>query len=179
VALTATIYNIDIDLADGDRQVYETLALRVARHPSESEAYLLTRVLAYALEYTEGIAFSRGLSEPDEPAISVRDLTGALRAWVEIGTPDAGRLHRAAKAADRVVVYTHKDPAQFVRQLAGERIHRIEALELYSIDRALITALAGRLDRRMAFSLSITDHDLYISIGSDTLTGGVIRHAVV
>ena len=165
MALTATIYNIDIDLADADRQVYETLALRVARHPSESEAYLLTRVLAYALEYREGIAFSRGLSQPDEPAISVRDLTGALRVWVEVGTPDAERLHRAAKAADRVVVYTHKDPAQFVRQLAGERIHRIEALELYSIDRSLITALAERLDRRMAFGLSITDRDLYISIG--------------
>ena len=178
MALTATIYNIDIDLADADRQVYETLALRVARHPSESEAYLLTRVLAYALEYREGIAFSRGLSEPDEPAISVRDLTGALRAWVEVGTPDAERLHRAAKAADRVVVYTHKDPAQFVRQLAGERIHRIEALELYSIDRTLITALAERLDRRMAFSLSITDRDLYISIGSDTLSGGVTRHTI-
>ena len=178
MALTATIYNIDIDLADADRQVYETLALRVARHPSESEAYLLTRVLAYALEYTEGIAFSRGLSEPDEPAISVRDLTGALRVWVEVGTPDAERLHRAAKAADRVVVYTHKDPAQFVRQLAGERIHRIEALELYSIDRSLITALAERLDRRMAFGLSITDRDLYISIGSDTLTGGVTRHTI-
>ncbi len=178
MALTATIYNIDIDLADADRQVYETLALRVARHPSESEAYLLTRVLAYALEYTEGITFSRGLSEPDEPAISVRDLTGALRVWVEVGTPDADRLHRAAKAADRVVVYTHKDPAQFVRQLAGERIHRIEALELYSIDRRLLTALAERLDRRMAFSLSITDRDLYVSIGSDTLTGGVTRHAV-
>ena len=179
MALTATIYNVDIDLADADRQVYETLALRVARHPSESEAYLLTRVLAYALEYTEGIAFSRGLSDPDEPAISVRDLTGALRVWVEVGTPDAERLHRAAKAADRVVVYTHKDPAQFVRQLAGERIHRIEALEVYSIDRALITALAERIDRRMAFGLSITDRDLYISIGSDTLTGGVTRHRIV
>lgn len=178
VALTATIYTIDIDLADADRRVYETLALRVARHPSESEAYLVTRVLAYALEYTEGIVFSRGLSDPDEPAIAVRDLTGVLRVWVEVGTPDAERLHRAAKAAARVVVYTHKDPTQFVRQLAGERIHRIEALEVYSIDRGLITALAERLDRRMAFSLSITDRDLYISIGSDTLTGGVTRHVI-
>ena len=179
MALTATIYNLDIDLADADRQVYETLTLRLARHPSESEAYLLTRVLAYALEYTRGIAFSRGLSEPDEPAISVRDLTGALRVWVEVGTPDAERLHRAAKAADRVVVYTHKDPAQFLRQLAGARIHRIEALELYSIDRGLIGALAERLDRRMAFSLSVSDRDLYLSIGLDTLTGGVTRHAIV
>ena len=97
-SLTATIYNFDIDFADHDRQAYETLALRVARHPSESEEYLWTRVLAYALEFTSGIEFSKGgLSDPDEPAIAVRDLTGALRAWIEVGTPDAERLHRAAK----------------------------------------------------------------------------------
>jgi uncharacterized protein YaeQ len=178
VALSSTIYNFDIDLADAGRQVYETLALRVARHPSESEPYLLTRVMAYALEYTDGIGFSRGLSEPDEPAIFVRDLTGALRVWVEIGTPDAERLHRAAKAAPRVVVYTHKDPAQIVRRLAGERIHHVEALELYAIDRGFLGDLAARLDRRMAFSLSVTDGDLYLSIGSDTLTGHVTRHVV-
>jgi uncharacterized protein YaeQ len=178
VALSSTIYNFDIDLADADRQVYETLALRVARHPSESEPYLLTRVLAYALEYTEGIGFSRGLSEPDEPAIFVRDLTGAIRVWVEIGTPDAERLHRAAKAAPRVVVYTHKDPAQIVRRLAGERIHHVEALELYAVDRGLLGELSARLDRRMAFGLSVTGGDLYLSIGSDTLTGGVTRHPV-
>jgi uncharacterized protein YaeQ len=176
VALSSTIYNFDIDLADADRQVYEALTLRVARHPSESEPYLLTRVLAYALEYTEGIGFSRGLSEPDEPAIFVRDLTGALCVWVEIGTPDADRLHRAAKAAPRVVVYTHKDPGQIVRRLAGERIHRVEALELYAIDRGLLGELTARLDRRMAFSLSVTDRDLYLSIGSDTLTGSVTHH---
>src|SRR5882762_8474744 len=99
MALTATIHNFEIELADSDRNRYESLALRVARHPSESEEYLVTRVLAYALEFTEGIAFSRGLSEPDEPAISVRDLTGVLRAWIEIGTPDAARLHKASKAA--------------------------------------------------------------------------------
>ena len=96
MALTATIYNFDIDLADSDRGVYETLALRVARHPSESEDYLLTRVLAYAMEFGDGIEFSAGgLSTPDEPAITIRDLTGALRAWIEVGTPDAERLHRA------------------------------------------------------------------------------------
>ena len=128
MALTATIYNFRIELADSDREVYESLALRVARHPSESEEYLLTRVLAYALEFTEGIEFSRGLSEPDEPAIRVRDLTGALRSWIEIGTPDAGRLHKACKVAPRVAVYTHKDPAQLIGKLAGERIHRAETL---------------------------------------------------
>ena len=177
--IAATVYNFEIELADSDRLVYESLALRVARHPSESEEYLVTRVLAYALEYTEGITFSRGLSEPDEPPIAVRDLTGTLRAWIDIGSPDAARLHKAAKAAPRVAVYTHKDPAQLIRNLAGERIHRAEALELYAVDRALVAALAGRLERRMAFSLSINERDLYLSIGDATLMGPVSRCALV
>ena len=178
MTLTATIYNFDIDLADADRNVYESLALRLARHPSESEEYLLTRVLAYTLEFCEGIVFSSGLSEPDEPAISVRDLTGAIRSWIDIGTPDAARLHKASKAAPRVVVYTHKHLAQLVSRLAGEKIHRAEAIELYAIDRALIHALAARLERRMAFSLSITDRELYVSIDTATLTGLVVRHSL-
>ena len=175
MALTATIFNFDVDLADNDRGVYESLTLRIAQHPSESDEYLVTRLLAYLLEYDEGIAFSRGVSEPDEPTVSVRDLTGAIRTWIDIGTPDAARLHKASKAAARVVVYTHKDPDQFVRRLEGERIHRADALELYAIDRPLIGALAARLERRMAFSRSITDRELSISMGSETLTGAVTR----
>ncbi len=175
MALTATMYNFDIELADADRRVYESLALRVARHPSESAEYLVTRVLAYVLEFAEGIEFSRGVSDPEEPALAVRDLTGAITTWIEIGTPDAARLHKASKAAARVVVYTHKDPDQFLRRLAGERIHRAAALDLYAIDRGLIAALTARLERRVAFSLSVTDRELYVSIGTDTLTGTVTR----
>ena len=177
MALTATIYNFDIELADNDRDVYESLALRVARHPSESEEYLIARVIAYLLEFTEGIEFSRGVSTPDEPTIAVRDLTGTLKTWIDIGTPDADRLHKASKLAKRVVVYTHKDPAQFVKQLAGRRIHNADVLELYALDRALVSALVARLERRVAFSVSITDRELYLSIGPDQLTGRVVRLA--
>jgi len=179
VATGATIYNFDIDLADADRSVYETLALRLARHPSESEEYLVTRVLAYAMEHAEGIAFATGgLSDPDEPAITVRDLTGAVRVWIEVGSPDAARLHKASKASPRVVIYTHKDAERLALRLSGERIHRAEALELYAIDPALIGALASRLDRRMAFALSISHSELFVSIGDDTLTGQVVRSAI-
>ena len=115
------------------------------------------------------------MSDPDEPTIAVRDLTGAIKTWIDIGTPDAARLHKASKAAGRVAVYTHKDPTQFLKQLAGEKIHRPEALELYAIDRALISGLVARLERRVAFSLSVTDHELYVSIGPDNLTGTVLR----
>ncbi len=176
VATGATVYTFDIDLADADRQIYETLALRVARHPSESSEYLVTRVLAYALEFEEGLAFSTGgLSDPDEPALASRDLTGALRSWIEIGSPDAVRLHKASKASPRVVVYSHKDVERLASRLEGERIHRAADLELYSIDTKLISALVARLDRRMAFALSVSERELFISIGTDTLTGRITR----
>ena len=179
VATGATLYNFDIDLADADRSVYESLALRLARHPSESEEYLVTRVLAYALEHAEGIAFSTGgLSDTDEPALTIRDLSGALRAWIEIGSPAAARVHQASKASPRVVIYTHKDVERLASRLSGERIHRAEAIELYAIDPDLISALASRLDRRMAFALSVSDRELFVSIGTDTLTGQVVRRAI-
>lgn len=173
MALTATIYSFEVELADVDRGVYESLALRVARQPSETEEFLLNRVLAYCLEYTEGIAFSRGLAEPDEPALAVRDLTGAWRCWIEIGAPSAARLHKASKTAPRVVIYVHKDPEPLLRQLAGERIHRAEALEIYAVDRALLDALVARLERRMVFALAVTDRHLYVTLAETTLSGVV------
>ena len=118
MALTATIYNFDIDLSDSDRGVYETVALRVAQHPSESNEYLIARVLAYLLEYAEGIVFSRGVSEPEEPMISVRDLTGKISSWIEIGTPDSARLHRLmARGSDGLLAAALRaaSPAKYRR----------------------------------------------------------------
>jgi uncharacterized protein YaeQ len=175
MALTATIYNFDIELADVDRGVYEALSFKVACQPSETEEYLMSRVLAYCLEYAEGIAFSRGIAEADVPALAVRDLTGALQVWIDVGAPDAGRLHKASKAARRVAVYTHRDPAQLVRQLAGERIHRSAELELYGIERSLIDALVGRLDRRNSWQISVTERHLYVTVNGATLEGDVTR----
>jgi uncharacterized protein YaeQ len=175
MALGATIHVFEIELADSDRGVYQSLTLRVARHPSETAEYLLTRVLAYCLEYTEGIAFSNGLSDPDEPTIGVRDLTGVLRVWIEVGAPDAERLHRASKAAPRVAVYAHKDAAQLAARLSGERIHRIETLELYAVDRDWLANLAKRLTRRMAFTLTVASQHVYLSLGEETMSSLVER----
>jgi uncharacterized protein YaeQ len=175
VALASTIHHFEVRLSDVDRGVYETLSFKAARHPSESAENLAVRVLAYCLEYAEGLSFSRGIADPDEPALAVRDLTGMLRAWIDTGSPDAARLHRASKAAPRVVVYTHKDPAVLVKQLSGEKIHRAEALELYSFEPAFIAQLVKRIDRRTSFDLSVNERHLYLSIGGDTLAGEVTK----
>ena len=176
MALTATVYNFDVNLSDVDRGVYESLAIRAAQHPSESPEFLVTRLLAYCLEYVEGITFGKGLHEPDEPAVVVRDLTGRLVKWIDIGTPDAARIHRASKLADAVAIYTHKDAAALVRQLGAERIHKAERIPVYGVDRALVADLAERLDRRMKLDLMVTERTLYVTLGGATLEGEVTEH---
>jgi uncharacterized protein YaeQ len=169
MALSATVYVFTVRLADADRNVHETLTLRVARHPSESAEYLLTRVLAYCLEYTAGITFSKGLADPDEPAIVVRDLTGALRSWIDIGNPEAGRLHKAGKAAPQVVVYVHRDLETWMARLGEARIHRAPELKIVALDPALLATLSSRLERRMELDLSVSEGALYIALGGETL----------
>jgi uncharacterized protein YaeQ len=176
LAQGATIHQFEVQLSNVDRGVYEAVNLRIARHPSENEEFMCARVLAFCLEHQEGLAFSKGLAEPDQPALEVRDLTGDLQAWIEVGAPDAARLHRASKSAPRVAVYTHTDPDRYWASLAGERIHRAESLELYGLDRALVAALVARLDRRMTMELSITEGALYMTLGGELLTGELRTH---
>lgn len=167
------MYVFTVRLSDADRSVYETLTLRVAQHPSETPEYLVTRVLAYCLEYTEGIVFSKGISDPDEPTIAVRDLTGVLKTWIDIGTPEAARLHRASKAAGRVAVYSHRDVTAWLARIAGERIHRGEALEIHVMDREMVAALVSRLERRMEIDMAVTERTVYLSVGDETFAGTI------
>ena len=158
----STVFVFDIELSDVDRGVYEALSLKVAQHPSESDTYLVTRVLAYCLEYTEGIGFTLGLSDADEPPIAVTDLTGRRVATIEVGTPDPARLHKATKATERVVVYCHKDPQAWLRALGAAKIYAPERLTGWQLERAAVDALAESLQRRNRWSLSRTEDTLYI-----------------
>ena len=165
MALSATIHTFVVQLADVDRGVYQDLELRVARHPSETAEFMLTRLLAYCLEYEDGIAFSDGgVSATDEPAVLVRDLTGRLTAWIDIGAPDADRIHRAAKLADRVAIYTHRDPAKVLAPLTGKRIHHAEAIPLYSFDRPFVDAASAAVERRNTVALSVTERSLFLDL---------------
>jgi uncharacterized protein YaeQ len=179
MALSATIYNFDIQLADADRNVYEALALRIARHPSESSEYLFTRVLAYCLEHTEGLTFSNGgLSDPDAPALAVRDLTGTMQRWIEVGAPDAARLHKASKAVPHVAVYAHRDIDAWLAKLRDEKIHRAAALEIYPLDRELLAGLSAKLDRRMQLDVSISERHLYITVAGETFSAVIEQRSI-
>ena len=171
----ATVYNFELVLSDVDRGVYETLTFRVAQHPSESDAYMVARILAYGLEYEEGLEFGPGLSTADTPALAVNDLTGQLLAWIDIGTPAADRLHRVSKAADRVAVYCHKPPAPWLATLAGQRVHQSERIAIYAFDPRFIQDLAEILARRNAWALSRVEGELYIESDGQSHIGAVTQ----
>ena len=163
MALTATVRRFEIALADSDRNVYEQLDLRVAQHPSESERYLIARVVARALEHAEGVDFTRGLAADDEPALWQRDLRGDLRAWIEIGAPSVDRLHRASKTGARIVVYGWRQLDALATALADEDTHRAEAIEIYALDGDFLDAVAATLDRNNRWDLSVAGGTVYLS----------------
>lgn len=177
MALNATVHSFTVGLADLDRGVYDDLELRVARHPSETAEFMLTRLLAYCLEYTEGISFSDGgVSSTDQPAVLARDATGALTAWIEVGAPDAERVHRGSKSAERVAIYTHRDPVKVLAQYHGKRIHRAERIPLYSVDRAFVDAAVAVVERRNTATLSVTEGTLYLEINGAAFETVVHEH---
>lgn len=165
MAQPSTVRRFEIQLADSDRGVYEALDLRAAQHPSESDRYLVARLIARCLEHAEGVTFSKGLSADDEPALWQRDLTDRLLAWIEVGAPSVERLHRASKTGARVVVYAWQRPAELARQIAEGKVHRAADLAVYALDPAFLDRVAATLDRNNAWDLSVSGGALYLTIG--------------
>jgi uncharacterized protein YaeQ len=176
MALTATIYHLQITLSDVDRAVYEALDLRLARHPSETMRYMLTRTLAYALSYEDGIAFSKGgLSAAEEPPVAVRDPTGVLVRWIDVGAPSAERLHKASKAAETVALFTHSDLALLQREAATRAIHKVHEIAVYRVEPAFLDAIEPKVERHTKLELVRSDGQLYVTVGGALLEGTLTR----
>lgn len=162
--MAATVFHFAIALSDVDRGVYETLELRVAQHPSETDRYLVTRVLARALEHGDGVDFTKGLAAADEPALWRRDLRGDLLGWIEIGSPTPERLHRALKACEHVAVYGTQRMAELARAVASFGAHRASELAIFALDPALVDSVAATLDRNNRWELSVSGGTIYLTI---------------
>lgn len=176
MALTATMYHFQINVSDVDRGVYEALDLRIARHPSETMRFLVTRTLAYCLNYEDGITFSKGgVSSTDEPPVLVRDRTGLLTTWIEVGAPAADRLHKASKAAPRVALYSHVELSLLLREAQSRPIHRLDQIELWRLEPEFLDALDGALEKNSKFELVRTDEQLYVTLPHGQVSGTLTR----
>ena len=176
MAQGSTLYRFKIELSDVGRSIYESLSFRVAMHASESPPFLLTRVLAYILNYEDGLEFSAGLSTPEEPAIRLLDSNGAIAKWIDIGNPTARRIHKASKASKNVLVYTYKDPENLKKEVAGEQVHRVEEIEVFSFQSSFLKELEDVLARDNAWTVIHDEGDLIVTSGERTWMGRVETH---
>ena len=177
MALPATIQRFTIELADVDRDVYETIELRTAKHPSETDVYLVTRVIACLLHQSDGATMSRaGLCDPDDPPVLVRDLTGQMTHWIDLGLPAAARLHKASKAAQHVIVYCHKEPTAHLHNLSRTQIYRAEDIEFLALPPRLLEDIARHLARNNSWNVVRTEGELFITVGTQTFQGALTRH---
>lgn len=161
MANASTLYRFHVELSDIDRGVYDTLDLRVARHPSEDEERLVVRTLAHVLAAEDGLEFGRGLSSTEDAALWTRSLMGEVKTWIDVGLPSADRLHRASKLAGRVLVVTHKPPDVLRKEWGSRKIHRSHEVEVIQLDPPLVRTLATNLQRNVQW---------YVTIQSDVLT---------
>lgn len=173
LATSATIYRFQVELSDIDRSVYETLELRVARHPSEDEERMVVRVLARAIAHEEGLEFGRGLSTTEDAGLWSHTLTGQVGTWIDVGAPAAERLHRAAKQSERLLVFTHKPEEVLRREWRVRKIHRAGEILVYRLPEDMVRRLAEDVARKANWFVNIHDGVLGVTSGDLSLEGQI------
>ena len=171
MANTATIRKARLQIADMDRQYYQSHALTLAQHPSETNDRLAVRLLAYMLNASDSLTFSADLSSDDHEAeLSERTLTGDIITWIAFGTPDEKWLRKASNRAERVILYAYGDRAVSVWWPQQENaLQRYRNLSVYQLMDDQIATVAGQIDRSMDWQCNISDGQLMLTTGTDTL----------
>ncbi len=178
MAKTSTLYRFQVELADIDRSVYETLDLRVACHPSEDAERLVIRVLARLMAHEEGLDFGRGLSNAEDAALWTKTPHGSIATWIDVGCPSADRLHRASKAADRVIVYTSKGDSMLRKEWSSQPVHHSDEIEVVRIPPSFAQDLTSLLKRNMQWYLTIQEGALSVADGEQSFNAMLDRTTV-
>ena len=167
MALKPTIYKFEINLSDMDRHVYDTLNLTVAQHPSESVERMMARVLAYCLNVSPELEFTRGVSATDEPDLWAHSLSGELLLWIDVGEPSADRLKKASRSGANAKVYSINTKSDvWWRQVKHDDL----SISFYRLKWPELVALAKVTSRTMSLSISISDNSLFVSADETGLT---------
>jgi uncharacterized protein YaeQ len=169
MALKATIYKADLQIADMDRNYYQEHALTIARHPSETDERMMIRLLAFALHADPALAFTKDLFDVDEPALWQKDLTGAIQTWIEVGQPDEKRLMKACGRAARVIVYSYSATSHIWFKQIANKVERAKNLSIVNIPFEASAALERLAKRSMQLQCTIQDSQIWLTDGADTV----------
>jgi uncharacterized protein YaeQ len=164
MALKATIFKADLQIADMDRNYYHDHSLIIARHPSETDERMMVRVLAYAMHADEALSFGKGLSDEDEPDLWLKDLTGVIRKWIDVGQPDEKRMRRACGRADQVFVYAYGGHGTKVWwDKVGGDVERCGNLTVIQLPLAACQGLAKLAQRNMQLNCTIQEGQVWMA----------------
>ena len=170
MALKATIFKASMQISDMDRNYYQSHALTIARHPSETDERMMVRLLAFALNAHEALAFGKGLSADDEPDLWRKDLTGAIEQWIDVGQPDEKRLRKACGRAQAVAVYSYGGSgAAMWRDNIQHTLARCRNLAVYAVPLAAGQAMTKLADRNMQLTYTVQDGEVWVANERDTV----------
>jgi len=164
MALKATIFKAELQIADIDGNYYHDHALTIARHPSETDERMMVRLLAFALHADEALAFGKGLSADDEADLWQKDLTGAIKLWIDVGLPDERSVRKACGRAERVVIYSYGGRvADMWWEQASGKLQRCENLTVLNLTSESSRALAKLAQRNMRLHCTVQDGQIWLS----------------
>ncbi|MCM2307973.1 MAG: YaeQ family protein [Sulfuritalea sp.] len=169
MALKSTIFKVELQIADLDRNYYQNHTLTVARHPSETDERMMVRVLAFAMHADPALTFGKGLSSEDEPDLWRKDLTGAIELWIDVGLPDEKRIRRACGRSQQVVVLTYggrvADMWWQQNQAALQRQDKLTVINLSTEDSRALAALA---ERGMQLQCTLQEAELWLIVDGES-----------
>ncbi len=169
MALKATIYKADLQIADMDRHFYETQALTLARHPSETDERMMVRLVAFAIHANEALTFTKGLFDVEEPDLWQKDLTGAIELWIEVGQPDEKVILKACGRSEHVVVYSYSATSHIWWKQIANKVERCKNLTVINLPAEATEQLARMAQRSMQLQCTIQDGQIWLTDGSETV----------
>ena len=170
MALKPTIYKAQVELADSDRNIFESLPLTIACHPSETLERMAVRLLAFCLQAQRGLEFTKGLSTNDEPDLWRHSDSGELEQWIEIGQPEEPRLRKACGKSGEVLVYAFGKSADTWWKLNSEAIAKLPRLGVWQFHWPEVEALTALVDRTMNLNVSIVGGVIYVDNGTESVS---------
>jgi uncharacterized protein YaeQ len=170
MAHNATIFKIQLNIADTDRGYYGDHNLTIARHPSETDERMMARVLAFIAHAHERLQFTKGLSAEDEPDLWQKNLSEEIELWINVGLPDEKRIRKACSRSPQVFVYLYGGRnADLWWQQNADKLARFEHLSIINLPKTATDELASLVERTMQLQCTIQDNQIWINNGSSTV----------
>ena len=171
MALKATIFKAELTISDTDRGYYATHALTIARHPSETDERMMVRLLAFALNASDSLQFTTGLSTEGEPDLWQKSATNETDLWIDVGLPDERHLRKACGRARQVVVYAYGgSKAGLWWARVGQALERFDNLSVFALTRATTGELAALSQRGMSITCMVGDGGIWLSDGGNNVS---------